>query len=102
MGLKEIKEQRRSEAEARKAANKVRREASLKLKKVEEMIATLEKRQSDIVSELEDPENLKNTRAFELNRELVELQESLSLAFEDWEKLTAAASESEVELEGAI
>jgi ATP-binding cassette, subfamily F, member 3 len=85
MGLKEIKEQRRAEAEARKAANKAIREAQARLKATEEEITTLEARQRELVVELERS----GGKAFELNRELAELQERLSTVMEEWEQLSA-------------
>jgi len=86
MGLKEIKEQRRAEAEARKAANKAIREAQAKLKAAEEEITALEARQRELVLELESS----GGKAFELNRELADLQERLSIVMEDWEQLSAS------------
>ena len=90
MGMREIKEQRRAEAEARKAANKMIREAQARLKMTEEEIATLESRQLEIVSELENNETMKGGRAFELNRELATIQENLSRVMEEWERLSAS------------
>lgn len=89
MGLKEIKEQRRAEAEARKAANKAARDAAAGLKSAEEEITTLESRQRELVEELEDPESFKNGRAFNLNRELADLQERLAKVMREWERLSA-------------
>jgi ATP-binding cassette subfamily F protein 3 len=86
MGLKEIKEQRRAEAEARKAANKAIREAQTRLKASEEEITSLESRQRELVSELETS----GGRAFELNRELATLQERLSIVMEEWERISAS------------
>jgi ATP-binding cassette subfamily F protein 3 len=86
MGLKEIKEQRRAEAEARKAANKKIREAQGRLKAAEEEITTLEARQRELVLELESS----GGKAFELNRELADLQERLSTVMEEWEQLSAS------------
>ena len=91
MGLKEIKEQRRAEAEARKAANKAARDAAAGLRKAEESIGALETRQRELVAELEDPESFRNGRAFDLNRELADLQERLSKVMEEWELLSSLA-----------
>jgi ATP-binding cassette subfamily F protein 3 len=96
MGLKEIKEQRRAEAEARKAANKAARDAAARLKSTEEEITTLESRQRELAAELEDPESFKNGRAFDLNRELADLQERLSKVMEEWEQLSALVPAPEV------
>lgn len=95
MGLKEIKEQRRAEAEARKAANKVAREAAQRLKSAEEEIHALETRQKELVSELEDPASFGNGRAFTLNRELADLQERLAGVLEEWEKLSVLPIQQE-------
>jgi|LakMenEpi03Aug12_release.lakeMendotaPanAssembly.Ray.scaffolds.fasta_scaffold99368_3 ATP-binding cassette subfamily F protein 3 len=96
MGLKEIKEQRRAEAEARKAANKAARDAAAGLKSAEEEITTLESRQRELVEELEDPESFKNGRAFNLNRELADLQERLAKVMKEWERLSALVPAPEV------
>lgn len=96
MGLKEIKEQRRAEAEARKAANKAARDAAARLKSAEEEITSLESRQRELAAELEDPESFKNGRAFDLNRELADLQERLSKVMEEWERLSALVPAPEV------
>lgn len=96
MGLKEIKEQRRAEAEARKAANKAARDAAARLKSAEEEISALESRQRELVAELEDPESFKNGRAFDLNRELADLQERLSKVMVEWERLSALVPATEV------
>ena len=96
MGLKEIKEQRRAEAEARKAANKAARDAAAGLKSAEEEITTLESRQRELIEELEDPESFKNGRAFNLNRELADLQERLAKVMKEWERLSALIPAPEV------
>jgi len=91
MGLKEIKEQRRAEAEARKAANKIIREQQARLKAAEEEITRLENRQRELVLELENS----GGKAFELNRELADLQERLISVMEEWEKLSASLPSTE-------
>ncbi|MFZ0434734.1 MAG: ABC-F family ATP-binding cassette domain-containing protein [Chthoniobacterales bacterium] len=96
MGLKEIKEQRRAEAEARKAANKAARDAAARLKSAEEEITLLESRQRELAAELEDPESFKNGRAFDLNRELADLQERLAKVMGEWERLSALVPATEV------
>jgi ATP-binding cassette subfamily F protein 3 len=90
MGMREIKEQRRAEAELRKAANKLARESQARLRSAEEEIAQLESRQRELVAELETPGNLNGGRAFGLNRELAIVQERLSSVLEEWEKLSAS------------
>jgi ATP-binding cassette subfamily F protein 3 len=93
MGLKEIKEQRRAEAEARKAANKLIRDAQARLRAAEEEITALESRQRELVSELETS----GGRAFELNRELATLQDRLSNVMEEWERISASLPDVESE-----
>jgi len=100
MGIKEIKEQRRAEAENRKAINRELRETRSRLKVTEDEIASLEARQRELVSELEDPESFKNGRAFSLNRELAELQEHLSTVMSEWEKLSSSLPTDELESVG--
>ena len=97
MGMREIKEQRRAEAELRKAANKLARESQARLRSAEEEIAQLESRQRELVAELESPGNLNGGRAFGLNRELATVQERLSSVLEEWEKLSASLPSVEEE-----
>ena len=94
MGMKEIKEMRRAEAEARKAINKARREAEAQLKGVEETIHELEERQRTLTDELENSESFATGRAHQLNRELSILQDRLLETMETWEKLTAVLAEN--------
>jgi ATP-binding cassette subfamily F protein 3 len=100
MGLREIKEQRRAEAEARKAANRIIRETQTRLKAAEDEISSLESRQRELAVELESPEGMNANRAFALNRELATVQERLSAALEEWEKLSAFLPGPEVETMG--
>ena len=100
MGLREIKEQRRAEAEARKAANRIIRETQARLKAAEDEISSLESRQRELAVELESPEGMNANRAFALNRELAIVQERLSAALEEWEKLSAFLPGPEVETMG--
>ncbi|NBZ94990.1 MAG: ABC transporter ATP-binding protein, partial [Proteobacteria bacterium] len=88
MGLKEIKELRRAEAEARKAANKAARDAKSRLTAVETEVHTLEERQKALVTELEDPATFSNGKAFSLNRELADLQERLGNLLQEWDRLS--------------
>jgi ATP-binding cassette subfamily F protein 3 len=85
------KEQKRLEAEQRQAVAKARRERQQKVKSLEEQIAALEKRQAELVLELENPETYqKGGLAMQLNRELADLQRDLTQRTKDWE---AAASQ---------
>ena len=87
MGLKEIKE-------ARKAANKARRDAHNSLKAAEKQVTELEDRQRSLTAELERPECYQSGRSHELNRELANIQEELHRAMEAWEELTGTLAES--------
>ena len=95
MGMKEIKEMRKAEAEKRKAANKIRRDAQAQLTTIEAEIAELETRQNALTAELEQPESLKGGRAHQINRELSILQDRLMKTMETWEQLTAMLAEPE-------
>ncbi len=88
MGLKEIKEQRRAEAEARKAANKAARDAKNRIAEVETEVHALEERQKELVAALEDPSTFNNGKAFALNRDLADLQERLGTLMEEWDRLS--------------
>jgi ATP-binding cassette subfamily F protein 3 len=96
MGLKEIKAQRRAEAELRKAANKALRDSMARLKAAEEEISRLETRQGELVAELENMGTTNSGSTFSLNRELAELQERLEAVMEEWESLSSAIPAGEV------
>ncbi len=92
MGLKEIKAQRKAEAEARKAANKERRDMEKKIAILEEEIVALENRKREVEASLENPTSYNDGSAFALNRELSQITEQLAQKNWDWEELTAAFS----------
>lgn len=92
MGLKEIKAQRKAEAELRKAANKERRDMEKKIAILEEEIVALENRKREVEASLENPTSYNDGSAFALNRELSQLTEQLAQKNWDWEELTAAFS----------
>lgn len=92
MGLKEIKAQRKAEAELRKAANKERRDMEKKIAMLEEEIVALENRKKEAEISLEDPSSYNNGSAFTLNRELSHLLEKLAKKNWEWEELTMAFS----------
>jgi len=96
IGLKEIKAQRRAEAELRKAANKALRDSMARLKAAEEEISRLETRQGELVAELENMGTTNSGSTFSLNRELAELQERLEAVMEEWESLSSAIPAGEV------
>jgi len=92
MGLKEIKAQRKAEAEKRKAANKERRDMEKEITALEQEIVALENRKKDLEASLENPTAYDDGSAFALNRELSQLLEKLAHVNEDWEGLTTEFS----------
>jgi ATP-binding cassette subfamily F protein 3 len=90
-GLREQKEQKRAEAEERKAAAKTRRENEKRVHDLEMQIATLEGRQKELTTELEDPAAYEQGgRAVAINRELVGVTAELERLSADWETATEA------------
>jgi ATP-binding cassette subfamily F protein 3 len=87
LGLKELKQQRRAESEARKAAAAVLRQTETSQHKLEHRIITLEARQRELATILETAAN--DASAFPLHRELADLTEELELANEEWNNLSA-------------
>jgi len=88
MGLKEIKAQRKAEAEIRKAANKERRELEKKIADVETEVVTLEADKKNLETALENSESHDKGKSFQLNRELSQLLEKLERSNSRWERLT--------------
>lgn len=95
-GLRELKEQKKAEAEARKEAKRAEREREKRAAEAERRVMELEERQRELVAELEKPETYASGKAFELNRDLMALQEELEEAVKEWE-LCSAESASPVE-----
>lgn len=88
MGLKEIREQRRLEAELQKAANKAKREQQKRLEELEEEVVRLEARQKYLTEQLDDPSLYQNaSKALILNRELAGVTESLEKTSAEWGRL---------------
>ena len=87
LGLKELKQQRRAESEARKAAAAALRQSETSQHKLEHRIITLEARQRELATILETAAN--DASAFPLHRELADLTEELELANEEWNNLSA-------------
>jgi ATP-binding cassette subfamily F protein 3 len=80
------REQRRLEAEERQAKSRERRTCEKALREIETEIQTLEERQKEIVSELEQPETYeKPGRAMEINRELLAIHDRLAELTPQWE-----------------
>lgn len=85
LGLKEIKAQRRAEAEARKAESAARRAIEKRAIDLEREIYALENRQRELTAILESPGTYDNPGlAMETNRELAGLGDSLEKANADW------------------
>lgn len=87
LGLKEIKQQRRAEADARKAASALRRQSESRHRELEQRIMALEARQRELTSILESAAN--DASSFPLHRELADLTEELEQANEEWDDLSA-------------
>jgi ATP-binding cassette subfamily F protein 3 len=85
LGLKEIKAQRRAEAEARKAESAARRVIEKRAIDLEREIYAMENRQRELTAILESPGTYENPGlAMETNRELAGLGDSLEKANADW------------------
>jgi len=93
LGLKEIREQRRAEAEARKVLAKQRREAEAQLASVEAEIQRLETRQNELAAALESPES--PSAAFVMNRDLSNVAEALHVANAKWGALAETVGQPE-------
>jgi ATP-binding cassette subfamily F protein 3 len=87
MGMKEIRAQRKAEAEARQAANRERRQKEQEVKRLEEEIQRLEERQRELTAVLEDPATYDDpSKAMETNRQLSGVSDALDAATAAWEK----------------
>jgi ATP-binding cassette subfamily F protein 3 len=87
-GMKEVREQRRLEAEKRKAEAKAVRDRRRQAEVLEMRILTLEGRQREIAAELEKPEAYDaGGDAIKLNRELMAVTEELQKVTAEWEAM---------------
>jgi ATP-binding cassette subfamily F protein 3 len=85
-GMKEVREQRRMEAEKRKAEAKELRDKQKAAEMLEMRILALEGRQKELAAELEKPEVYEaGGAAVTLNRELLEVAEELARVTREWE-----------------
>ncbi len=85
LGLKEIRAQRRAEADARAAANRQRREQEKRAADLEAEIATLEAHQRELAALLEAPGTYDNPAlAMETNRKLSGVADALEKATANW------------------
>jgi ATP-binding cassette subfamily F protein 3 len=86
LGMKEMREQRRAEADKRKAEAKALRDKQKEADQVEMRILTLEGRQKEITAELEKPDAYDaGGNAVQLNRELMSVTEELEKLMATWE-----------------
>jgi ATP-binding cassette subfamily F protein 3 len=93
-GMREQKEQRRLEADARKAIAKAKREKEKRVHDLEMKIATLEGRQKELVADLEDPAAYEaGGHAIAINRELSAVSDDLARLTAEWESATKAGEQ---------
>jgi ATP-binding cassette subfamily F protein 3 len=94
-GMREQRQQRRAEAEERKAAAKIKRDHERRVSELEMRIATLEGRQKELTAELERPETYEaGGAAMDLNRELMAVADDLQRVTAEWEALAAKTPEA--------
>src|SRR3954447_11278976 len=94
-GLREQKEQKRLEAEARNAIGKARRETEKRMHELEAKIAALEGQQKELAAALEDPAAyMPGGRAIAINRDLSALSHDLARLTAEWENVTAVVPEN--------
>ena len=90
LGMKEMREQRRADAERRKAEAKTIRDRQKAAEVLEMRIFALEGRQKEITAELEKPEAYDaGGSAMKLNRELMSITEELEKVMGEWEGMAA-------------
>lgn len=90
LSMREVKERKRLEAEARKAAAQARRDFEKKLHAIEMEILSYEGRQKELTAELEKPEAYApGGAAMQLNRDLLAVTEELERLTARWEALAA-------------
>jgi ATP-binding cassette subfamily F protein 3 len=86
--LREMRGQRRAEAEQRKAEAKVKRDHEKRVREIEMHILSLEGRQRELTAELEKPETYEaGGAAMALNRELLGVTAEIERATKEWEAL---------------
>ena len=93
LGMKEMREKKRAEAEARKAIAKEKRDREKRVTDLEMQIATLEGRQRDLTAQLEDSAAYEaGGNAIALNRELSSVSKDLTRLNDEWMKAAADLS----------
>jgi ATP-binding cassette subfamily F protein 3 len=92
-GLKQQKEQKRLEAEARNALAKAKREKEKRVHELEMKIAALEAQQEELAAALEDPAAYEpGGNAIAINRDLSALAAQLARLTTEWESIAATVS----------
>src|SRR5437773_6293363 len=92
-GLREQKQQKRLEAEARNAIAKARREKENRVRELEMKIAALDRQQKELAAALEDPAAYTpGGHATAINRDLSALSHNLARLTAEWESATAMVS----------
>ncbi|MEI6350069.1 MAG: ABC-F family ATP-binding cassette domain-containing protein [Verrucomicrobiota bacterium] len=92
-GMREQREQRRADAEARRVAAQIKRDHEKKLQALEMHILSLEGRQRDLTAELEKPETYAaGGAAMQLNRDLLAIADELERTTAQWEKLAESGA----------
>jgi len=87
--LPKSKEQRRAEANARNALSKAKKDADLRLFKIEQELATADKRKHEIVNLLQDEATYADAAQFRaLSAELEAIETEISKKTAAWEKVT--------------
>ncbi|MFL6528924.1 MAG: ABC-F family ATP-binding cassette domain-containing protein [Chthoniobacterales bacterium] len=90
LGLREMKQLRRAEAEQRKAEAKTKRDHEKRVREIEMHILSLEGRQRELTAELEKPETYEaGGAAMELNREMLSVTAEIERTTNEWEALAA-------------
>ena len=91
--MKEQREKKRAEAEARKAIAKEKRDKEKRVTDLEMQIATLEGRQRELTAQLEDSAAYEaGGNAIALNRELSSVTKDLARLNDEWTKAAADLS----------
>ena len=90
LGMRESRQQRRAEADARKAASAAKRDHEKRAHELEMRILSLEGRQKELTAELEKPETYEpGGAAIQLNRDLLAVTDDLEKLTAEWETLAA-------------
>jgi ATP-binding cassette subfamily F protein 3 len=83
---RKTKAEKRSEAEARDAFNRIKRPVEQKIKKLEEQIEKLENRKKDLEIRMSDPEMYSQTELIrQLPRDYAEVKDQLKSLYAEWE-----------------